>query len=91
MSREIVVVSAVRTAIGTFGGALKDVAPSGHPRSEIHHARQALILGTFDFRAVFIDVVGRQVYSIGGMHVSIVSRLLGRVGLDGSGVIGCCC
>jgi acetyl-CoA C-acetyltransferase len=28
MSREIVVVSAVRTAIGTFGGALKDVAPT---------------------------------------------------------------
>ena len=27
MSREIVVVSAVRTAIGTFGGSLKDVAP----------------------------------------------------------------
>ena len=28
MSREVVVVSGVRTAIGTFGGALKDIAPS---------------------------------------------------------------
>ena len=28
MNREIVVVSAVRTAIGTFGGALKDVSPT---------------------------------------------------------------
>ena len=28
MSREVVVVSAVRTAIGTFGGALKDLAPT---------------------------------------------------------------
>jgi acetyl-CoA C-acetyltransferase len=28
MSREVVVVSAVRTAIGTFGGSLKDLAPS---------------------------------------------------------------
>jgi len=28
MSREVVVVSAVRTAIGTYGGSLKDVAPS---------------------------------------------------------------
>ena len=28
MSREVVVVSAVRTAIGTFGGALKDVPPT---------------------------------------------------------------
>lgn len=28
MSREVVVVSAVRTAIGTFGGALKDMAPT---------------------------------------------------------------
>ncbi|MFV0601148.1 MAG: beta-ketothiolase BktB [Brachymonas sp.] len=28
MSREVVVVSAVRTAIGTFGGSLKDVPPS---------------------------------------------------------------
>jgi len=28
MSREVVVVSAVRTAIGTFGGSLKDVAPT---------------------------------------------------------------
>ena len=27
MSREVVVVSAVRTAIGTFGGALKDMPP----------------------------------------------------------------
>lgn len=27
MSREVVVVSAVRTAIGTFGGSLKDVPP----------------------------------------------------------------
>lgn len=28
MSRDVVVVSAVRTAIGTFGGSLKDVAPT---------------------------------------------------------------
>jgi acetyl-CoA acetyltransferase len=28
MSREVVVVSAVRTAIGTFGGSLKDQAPT---------------------------------------------------------------
>ena len=28
MSREVVVVSAVRTAIGTFGGSLKDIAPT---------------------------------------------------------------
>ena len=28
MTRDVVVVSAVRTAIGTFGGSLKDVPPS---------------------------------------------------------------
>ena len=28
MSREVVVASAVRTAIGTFGGSLKDVPPT---------------------------------------------------------------
>ncbi|MBY0411109.1 MAG: hypothetical protein K2Q97_13515, partial [Burkholderiaceae bacterium] len=28
MTREVVVVSAVRTAIGTFGGSLKDVPPT---------------------------------------------------------------
>ena len=28
MSRDVVVVSAVRTAIGTFGGSLKDVPPT---------------------------------------------------------------
>ena len=28
MSREVVVVSAVRTAIGTYGGSLKDTAPT---------------------------------------------------------------
>ena len=28
MSREVVVVSSVRTAIGTFGGSLKDIAPT---------------------------------------------------------------
>lgn len=27
-SREVVVVSAVRTALGTFGGSLKDVPPT---------------------------------------------------------------
>ena len=28
MNREVVVVSAVRTAIGTFGGSLKDIPPT---------------------------------------------------------------
>ncbi len=28
MSREVVVVSGVRTAIGTFGGSLKDISPT---------------------------------------------------------------
>ena len=28
MGREVVVVSSVRTAIGTFGGSLKDIAPT---------------------------------------------------------------
>jgi acetyl-CoA C-acetyltransferase len=28
MSREVVIVSAVRTAVGTFGGSLKDIAPT---------------------------------------------------------------
>ncbi|MFM7003081.1 MAG: acetyl-CoA C-acyltransferase, partial [Limnohabitans sp.] len=28
MSREVVVVSGVRTAIGTFGGSLKDITPT---------------------------------------------------------------
>ncbi|MFY8121783.1 MAG: hypothetical protein ACOVK7_10375, partial [Burkholderiaceae bacterium] len=28
MAREVVVVSAVRTAVGTFGGSLKDTAPT---------------------------------------------------------------
>ena len=28
MNREVVVVSAVRTAVGTFGGSLKDHAPT---------------------------------------------------------------
>lgn len=28
MSREVVVASSVRTAIGTFGGSLKDITPT---------------------------------------------------------------
>ena len=28
MSREVVVVSGVRTAVGTYGGSLKDIAPT---------------------------------------------------------------
>ena len=28
MSREVVVVNGARTAIGTFGGSLKDISPS---------------------------------------------------------------
>ena len=42
MSREVVVVSGVRTAIGTFGGSLKDIPPHRAGR-----AGRARIAGPF--------------------------------------------
>ncbi|MGA1725245.1 MAG: acetyl-CoA C-acyltransferase, partial [Burkholderiaceae bacterium] len=45
MSREVVVVSAVRTAIGTFGGSLKDVPPTTLGATVV---RQALERGGVD-------------------------------------------
>ncbi|MCU0939980.1 MAG: acetyl-CoA C-acyltransferase family protein [Burkholderiaceae bacterium] len=46
MSREVVVVSGVRTAIGTFGGSLKDTPPTAHtePR-DMYLARVAALDG----------------------------------------------
>ena len=40
MSREVVVVSGVRTAIGTFGGSLKDVAPTELAAQVVREALQ---------------------------------------------------
>ena len=36
MSREVVVVSGVRTAIGTYGGSLKDIPPTELAAHQLH-------------------------------------------------------
>ena len=61
MSREIVVVSAVRTAIGTFGGALKDVAPTDLGAQVVRESLQRVQVAGADVgHVVFGHVVNTE-------------------------------
>ena len=58
MSREVVVVSAVRTAIGTFGGSLKDIPPT---ELAAHVVRESLTRAKVEGRDVGHVVFGHVV------------------------------
>jgi acetyl-CoA C-acetyltransferase len=58
MSREVVVVSAVRTAIGTFGGSLKDIPPTELAAQVV---RESLARATVDGKDVGHVVFGHVV------------------------------
>lgn len=58
MTREVVVVSAVRTAIGTFGGSLKDIPPSDLAAQVV---REALTRGQVEGKDVGHVVFGHVV------------------------------
>ena len=61
MSREVVVVSAVRTAIGTFGGSLKDIAPTDLAAQVVRESlKRASVSGEDVGHVVFGHVVNTE-------------------------------
>ena len=61
MEREVVVVSAVRTAIGTFGGSLKDIPPTELGAQVVHESlKRASVSGTEVGHVVFGHVVNTE-------------------------------
>ncbi len=61
MNREVVVVSAVRTAIGTFGGALKDIAPTALAAQVVRESlKRASVSGEDVGHVVFGHVVNTE-------------------------------
>jgi len=61
MSREVVVVSAVRTAIGTFGGSLKDIAPTDLAAQVVRESlKRASVNGDDVGHVVFGHVVNTE-------------------------------
>ena len=78
MSREIVVVSAVRTAIGTFGGALKDVAPTELGAQVVRESlKRAGVAGDDVGHVVFGHVVNTEPKD---MYLSRVAAINGGCG-----------
>ena len=61
MSREVVVVSAVRTAIGTFGGSLKDIPPTDLAAQVVRESlKRATVSGDDVGHVVFGHVVNTE-------------------------------
>jgi acetyl-CoA C-acetyltransferase len=77
MQREVVVVSGVRTAIGDFGGALKDVPPTALGAAVV---REALARAQVDGKEVGQVVFGNVIHTEArDMYVSRVAALDGGV------------
>lgn len=75
MTREVVVVSAVRTAIGTFGGSLKDVAPTELGATVVRESlARAQVQGAEVGHVVFGHVVNTEPRD---MYLSRVAALNG--------------
>ena len=78
MSREVVVVSAVRTAIGTFGGSLKDVPPTALGALVVRESlARAQVQGKDVGHVVFGHVVNTEPKD---MYLSRVAALQGGCG-----------
>jgi acetyl-CoA C-acetyltransferase len=78
MSREVVVVSAVRTAIGTFGGSLKDIAPTDLAAQVV---RESLARASVDGKDVGHVVFGHVVNTEPkDMYLSRVAAIHGGCG-----------
>jgi acetyl-CoA C-acetyltransferase len=75
MTREVVVVSAVRTAIGTFGGSLKDIAPTDLATLVVRESlARAAVSGAEVGHVVFGHVVNTEPKD---MYLSRVAALQG--------------
>jgi acetyl-CoA C-acetyltransferase len=80
MNREVVVVSAVRTAIGTFGGSLKDCPPTQLAASIVREACARATLATGDVHhVVFGHVVNTEPRD---MYLARVATLEGGLSID---------
>jgi acetyl-CoA C-acetyltransferase len=78
MSREVVVVSAVRTAIGTYGGSLKDIAPTELAAQIVREAlARASVDGSDVGHVVFGHVVNTEAKD---MYLSRVAAINGGCG-----------
>lgn len=78
MKREVVVASGVRTAIGTFGGSLKDVAPTALGATVIRAALERTgVVGKDVGHVVFGHVVNTEPKD---MYMARVAALLGGCG-----------
>jgi len=91
MTREVVVVSGVRTAIGTFGGSLKDQTPTQLGAAVLREACRRASVGTDDVHHVVfghvvnteprdmylarVATIGRAVQGHAGPHVEPSVRL----------------
>ncbi len=80
MSREVVVVSAVRTAIGTFGGALKDIPPTELGAQVVRESlKRANVTGDSIGHVVFGHVVNTEPKD---MYLSRVAAIEGGCAQD---------
>ena len=78
MSREVVVVSGVRTAIGTYGGSLKDIAPTDLAAQVVRESlARANVAGADVGHVVFGHVVNTEPKD---MYLSRVAAINGGVG-----------
>jgi len=78
MQREVVIVSGVRTAIGDFGGSLKDVAPSELGAQVVREAlSRASVSGDDVGHVVFGNVIHTEPKD---MYISRVAAINGGVG-----------
>ena len=80
MKREVVVVSGVRTAIGTFGGALKDVTPTQLGATVTREAlARAKVEGKDVGHVVFGHVINTEPRD---MYIARVAAIEGGIGQD---------
>src|SRR6185503_8563042 len=78
--REVVVLSGVRTAIGDYGGALKDVAPT---ELAAHVIREAAKRSKVDAKEIGACVLGNVIHTEAkDMYFSRVAALKGGMGDD---------
>ena len=80
MSREVVIVSGVRTAIGTFGGSLKDVPPTKLGAIAVREAlARAQVDGKDVGHVVFGHVINTEPRD---MYLARVAAVDGGIGHD---------